>query len=619
LQADIAIDGGVNQPSDGGEDSSEPKAWKGQISRAKLVTEQGPWQLDKHVNIAYQFVQQQLQVAAHCWRQQQAKVCLTEGLNAGKTGTVKLKVYRFNLNQLAMFLPSKTALVGVIDAEGSVRWQPDHPPEVDLSVLIPKGLLRQALKQPVEFGWNKIALNAQLKDDRLASDWLVDLVDNGQVSGKANISDLLSEQRTLDARLILEQLNLNMLQSLIGEYGKVAANINSDLHLTGSLQRPQVSGQLTVDELMVIGDITPVELQSGELTVNFSGYQAALDAKLRSQDGDLRLDGQADWRDLAAWQASLNLLADELRVSVPPIAEVKVTPDLTITATPERAVITGDIYLPWGRIKVKELPQNAVGLSADEVILDEHLQPVAQDSELSMAIESDVNIHIGDDFRLDAFGLTGGLIGQLNVTRRDKGPFIVGEINIDKGEYRSFGQDLIINEGQILMSGPPSEPYLAISAIRNPDNTQDDVVAGIRVTGPASEPVITIFSEPAMAQQNALSYLLRGQDLDSEGSGNSVTTALIGVSLAKSGRIVGEIGEAFGVSDLQLDTAGSGDESQVTVSGYLLPGLQVKYGVGIFDSFGEFTLRYRLMSDLYLEAVSGVDSAVDVLYQFEFE
>ena len=47
--------------------------------------------------------------------------------------------------------------------------------------------------------------------------------------------------------------------------------------------------------------------------------------------------------------------------------------------------------------------------------------------------------------------------------------------------------------------------------------------------------------------------------------------------------------------------------------------LQVKYGVGIFNSLGEFTVRYRLMQDLYVEAVSGLDSAVDLLYQFEFE
>lgn len=122
-----------------------------------------------------------------------------------------------------------------------------------------------------------------------------------------------------------------------------------------------------------------------------------------------------------------------------------------------------------------------------------------------------------------------------------------------------------------------------------------------------------------MPQANALSYLLRGQDIDGESGGNAMTTTLIGLSLAKSGKVVGEIGQAFGVQDLQLDTAGSGEDSQVTISGYIAPGLQVKYGVGIFNSLGEFTLRYRIISDLYIEAVSGVDNAVDLIYQFEFD
>ncbi len=82
---------------------------------------------------------------------------------------------------------------------------------------------------------------------------------------------------------------------------------------------------------------------------------------------------------------------------------------------------------------------------------------------------------------------------------------------------------------------------------------------------------------------------------------------------------MGNIGEAFGVSDLKLDTEGSGDDSQVTVSGHITPRLELKYGVGIFDSVGEFTVRYMLMRNLYLEAVSGLNSAVDLLYQFEFD
>ena len=42
------------------------------------------------------------------------------------------------------------------------------------------------------------------------------------------------------------------------------------------------------------------------------------------------------------------------------------------------------------------------------------------------------------------------------------------------------------------------------------------MIAGVRVTGSADEPKAEIFSDPAMSQQEALSYLLRGQGLDSQ-------------------------------------------------------------------------------------------------------
>lgn len=139
------------------------------------------------------------------------------------------------------------------------------------------------------------------------------------------------------------------------------------------------------------------------------------------------------------------------------------------------------------------------------------------------------------------------------------------------------------------------------------------------MTGLADEPKVEIFSDPAKSQQEALSYLLRGQGLGATGSdSDALTSALVGLGVAQSGQVVGKIGETFGVSNLALDTAGVGDSQQVQVSGYVLPGLQVKYGVGIFDSLATLTLRYRLMPKLYLEAVSGIDQALDVLYQFEF-
>lgn len=593
--------------------------WDGALRRLTLSSQQGPWSLQKSTAVKVNIDKQIANVQAHCWLQAKSSVCLTEDISVGNSGQAKLAINDFNFDQIKQFLPPETKLQGSVNAQAFAKWAPEKKPEVTLSVNMPKGQVEQALEQPIKVGWDSFSFKAALAKDKLDAEWLFDVKDNGDLSGKVSLLNVSSEKPTIDGKVALSTFHLDFLAPLIGEYSLFKANMNTDLALSGDVMHPKVNGQFLIDQMKLQGEVTPIDINSGQVVINFKGHQADLDAGIITPDGKLEITGDADWRDLQDWRTRARVFAKELKVDMPPMVKIKVEPDMTIDVTPQLAKVEGNINLPWGRIVIEELPPSAVGVSSDTVILNKDLQPVDEVAAMPFNVETDINIKIGDDFQLAAFGLKGGLKGSLNVTQKDKGPFIVGEVNIVDGSYRSFGQDLVIEEGKILMNGPADQPYVSIKAIRNPDNTQDDVIAGVRVTGPASDPSVEIFSEPAMPQANALSYLLRGQDIDGESGGNAMTTTLIGLSLAKSGRVVGEIGEAFGVQDLQLDTAGSGDDSQVTVSGYILPGLQVKYGVGIFNSLGEFTVRYRLMQDLYLEAVSGVDSAVDLLYQFEFD
>ncbi|MGI2992998.1 autotransporter assembly complex protein TamB [Vibrio alginolyticus] len=593
--------------------------WDGALRRLTLSSQQGPWALQKSTAVKVNIDKQIANVQAHCWLQAESSVCLTEDISVGKSGQAKLAINDFDFDQIKQFLPPETKLQGSVNAQAFAKWAPEKKPEVTLSINMPKGQVEQALEQPIKVGWESFNFKAALAKDKLDAEWLFDVKDNGDLSGKVSLLNVSSEKPTIDGKVSLSTFHLDFLAPLIGEYSLFKANMNTDLAISGDVMHPKLNGQFLIDQMKLQGEVTPIDINSGQVVINFKGHQADLDAGILTPDGELNVTGDADWQDLQNWRTKARVFAKELNVDLPPMVKIKVEPDMTIDVTPQLAKIEGDINLPWGRIVVEELPPSAVGVSSDTVILDKNLQPVDDVAAMPFDVETNINIKIGDDFQLAAFGLKGGLKGNLNVTQKDKGPFIVGEVNVVDGSYRSFGQDLLIKEGKILMNGPPDQPYLSIKAIRNPDNTQDDVIAGVQVSGPASDPSIEIFSEPAMNQANALSYLLRGQDIDGEAGGNAMTTTLIGLSLAKSGRVVGEIGEAFGVQDLQLDTAGSGDDSQVTVSGYILPGLQVKYGVGIFNSLGEFTVRYRLMQDLYLEAVSGVDSAVDLLYQFEFD
>ena len=592
--------------------------WKGSLDGMFIKSKQGVWTLVGETPVGFSAQSQQVFVAAHCWQQEGASICLDKDIHAGKSGEAKVSITNIDFNQLQSIFPKKTELKGDLNLSAMASWAPDTPPTLTLDLAMGQGMVNDHSTRPIRLGWEKVNLKAALEDNVLSANWLIDLTDNGDFSGSAKVFNVVDQNKSLDGEIQLTELRLGFLEPFLGDYSQFNSRLNSRLSFTGPVMKPKVKGQFVLDDLLLKGEVTPVEVESGNVEVNFSGYGASLAAAIDTPDGQLQATGEADWRDLKKWQTNLRVFADELMVDLPPMVKVKVIPDMTISASPKQARIDGTIALPWGKVVVEELPPSAIGVSKDQVLLNDHLEPESTEATIPFSIETNVNISIGDDFQLSAFGLEGGLSGNLNVSQRDKGPFVTGEVNIIDGSYRSFGQDLIIQQGKILMNGPVDQPFVQITAIRNPDNTQKGYTAGIKVIGPVDEPSVTIFSEPSLPQANALSYLLRGRDIDGESGGNSVTSTLIGLSLAKSGRVVGEIGEAFGVQDLQLDTAGSGDDSQVTVSGYVLPGLQVKYGVGIFDSVGEFTVRYRLMQDLYVEAMSGLDSAVDLLYQFEF-
>ena len=292
--------------------------------------------------------------------------------------------------------------------------------------------------------------------------------------------------------------------------------------------------------------------------------------------------------------------------------------------------LSGNIDIPWARIKVDTLPENAEAVSEDEVILngprkskDELIKrEFASTTKSGMEIRSDLKIKIGNDVNFDAYGFKSHLEGLLSV-KQEKGRLgLYGQIDLKNGRYASFGQDLLISKGQVNFTGLASQPMLNIEAIRNPEAMEDSkITAGVKVVGVATNPEITVFSNPSKPQDQALSYLLTGRSLEDAGqagSGGSVGAALLGMGLAKSGKLVGGIGEVFGIQDLNLGTAGVGDSSKVQVSGNIGKRLQVKYGIGLFDGLAEVTLRYRLLPQLYFQSVSGTNQVFDLLYQFEF-
>ncbi len=596
--------------------------WQADLVSARLDSLLGAWHLTDSTALDYQFASGRFTVQPHCWQQAPSKLCAVKPLKlSAEHIELDLALQQFALPALAMLLPEHMVLQGSIDAQLQANWQQGQQPQAELKLSGSDGHGQYKAEQPLTLAWQGWQLNANLAQDTLSTALQWHFSDSARVHSEASITALLSDARHVQGTLLLQQFSLAFLQPLLEEHSELAGLLNSDLSFSGDLANPAINGNLALTQFRLAGKQTPLDVTAASIGLNFSGRQATLDGRVNTSSGQINLNGGAQWQQLADWQATLQVKGDELSLQIPQ-AQLQIAPDLTLSARPGLTSVSGSVHIPFARISVDSLPQSAVGLSDDLVLLDSALQPVPTAEKAAFALQTDINVILGRRVQLSAFGLQTRLSGNLRVRQQpDQQPTVNGDVSLLDGTFRAYGQDLLIRQGKMNFNGPADQPFLNVEAIRNPANMEDDVIAGIRVSGPADEPAITIFSEPAKPQANALAYLLMGRDIgsDSGSASAALTTSLIGMSISSSSALVGEIGEAFGVRDLTLDTAGAGDNSKVTVSGYLSRDLQVKYGYGIFNAIGEFTLRYRLMRNLYLEAVTSLDNAVDLLYKFEFD
>ena len=152
-------------------------------------------------------------------------------------------------------------------------------------------------------------------------------------------------------------------------------------------------------------------------------------------------------------------------------------------------------------------------------------------------------------------GLKARLTGNLNVIQDNGTLGLTGQISVPSGNFKAYGQDLLVRRGEFHFVGAVANPLLDLEAIRNPDRTADDVIAGIRVTGSVDSPQVAVFTDPAKSETEALSYLIRGEGLDPSGDSDNtmITSALINLGLSQGSHVFESLGDAVGISGLGND------------------------------------------------------------------
>lgn len=599
--------------------------WAGALAELKVKTAYGPVTLEKPMRLAYVPDLNRANVSKACLAHTHARLCLENDLKIDLTNRSDLRILiglpKFDLAFIKQYFPGRFVADGIIKANADVTLP------AGLSEL-PRGRVTVRAQDistkyrmdlsDLKVGFNSVQLSFANAKDSIEGNWKIDIKDNGDIEGSLRMSDLFNT-RTVDGALKFVAVDATLVNSFLSPGESAEGQWFGNLRFAGTLEEPLIYGRTGLFNAKLDSTKLPFEMLPSDIKLTFNGNSSTLEGHLKTPQGEVALNGSADWRTIGEGKAIVTTKGSNLRVTLPPDIEFDLTTDVTCEASSDLIKLDGAISIPWAKVSVSKLPASAVDVSDDVVRLD---RPRAKKKAAGKPIpmESNLRIHIGDDVRVEAMGLKARLTGNLNVIQDNGTLGLTGQISVPTGSFKAYGQDLLVRRGEFHFVGAVANPLLDLEAIRNPDRTADDVIAGIRVTGSVDSPQVAVFTDPAKSETEALSYLIRGEGLDPSGDSDNtmITSALINLGLSQGSHVFESLGDAVGISGLGFETEGVGDSSQLVVSGYVLPGLKVKYGVGIFDSLATLTLRYRVIPRLYVEAVSGVDQALDLLYSFEF-
>ena len=602
--------------------------WVGEISDTALKLANMQWTLSSPFSVDIGTTPITAKIGQHCWTsRKEGELCISNvNYQQNKASwdisatALPIGLWANELAPTVVSSPSQATLT--VKTKGS--YSANDPIDATFTASMSSAPWQLGETRPLTLTINSIETKGEIKQGQLASTSVISSQDVGDATLTLNTRPFES-RIPLDGKLEMQGLNVAPFKPLSPAIRTLTGKLNGNVSLSGYIDDPTLNGELTVSNGAIDIQDTPVTLADWNQKVSLNGQTAALDGTFLLGGGKGALKGELDWSSNPS--ATFNLKGNGFEIRQPNI-RLKVSPNIDIAATKEKVDVSGEVNIPWARIEIESLPESAVSPSKDV-----HLRGEPDREEPLDIVHASVLVNIDknktEEVKLEAFGLTASLYGGIRVNTQ---PALVGygDLQILNGRYNAYGQQLIIQTGEVQFNGPIDQPLLLVEAIRDPAKTDDDVIAGIRIDGAADSPSINLFSEPAMDQQGVLSYLLTGSGPNSGTQDPNYAALLVGFGLSNTKTLTGQVGSALGIDDFSLST----NEDLLSVRGQINERLSVEYNVdvGLSNNDANSTLRrrqlppdlavkYQLLPSLYLEAIQTTledqsEFALDLYYEF---
>ncbi len=602
----------------------EDDQWQGQLSRLEAETGQfGSWQIVDPVAVmlaktgcalsGFKLVQNQAQ--------QQGTVTLDGKWQQEEGWQVAAGLADFSLARLEEWGLPVPVMTGQLGAAVTARGKGAVPDRLDLSVSLPELTLitgdedAESDDATVSWQWTDNTVKVQLENGNGELTAHTLFQDGSEASLAVKLKD--SSGFTDPAAIVLDgglDINLKDLKPLapISNYMVQAkGEFGGTVTIQGTAANPSLNGRMALKDGEIVIPVAGLALHELELAVTGDTTANRMTLTIASGEGTVKVAGAVSQDPQHHWQADFTIKGEEFKAVDLTEYQVLISPDLRLVYGAGGTSLSGRVTVPEAHIAPTGFA-GSVSSSGDVVVVDGEGEPEKKKLPLSMNLE----LVMGDQVVVDAFGVQGFLEGRLQV-RQKPGQAItgVGSLNLRDGVFAIKNSQVKISRGRVFYQGGSIEnPGLDVQA----DKTVDDVEVGIRLTGQVDSMEMTLFSSPPMEDSEILSYLLTGKDMNSSDDDSSMLgTAAATLGRAGGGALLDNVEKGTGL-DLSLGGGEKATDVSLVVGKRVHKNLYISYGKGLTGEASKFKARYDLKYGFSVETeASSEATGTDIRWSTE--
>ena len=415
----------------------------------------------------------------------------------------------------------------------------------------------------------------------------------GKASGDYNILQAFGSGKITAApvsgKIQFTNDNLESLKSVMPVGHIIQGSLVATAQIAGTVATPKLSGTVNGDNLYYRNRQVGIILDNGSLKSHLDGQRWHIDSlTFDRKGGKISLTGDA------AYVNSAPDVNAKITVAQYPILD-QASRRLTLSGTTDISynssgiTLTGSLKTDMGRFGFQE--SSAPTLDDDVIIVGEVKPPPAPPLPLKLDLEFDLN----DRLFFVGEGLRVSLSGKLHLSSHTTADVqAVGSIHITRGQYKAYGQDLVVKKGIISFVGPLTKPNLNIRAERR----ASPVGAGVEVLGNLESPRVSLVADEPMSEKDKLSWLIlnrasSGSDSDNAALATAVSAYLAGKFNDKMGFV-----DDFGLTTQQTRNINTGElnpaQQVLTFGKQLTQDLYLGYEVGLGQANQTVKLVYQL-------------------------